>query len=135
MNYIDVYWARTNHLGETTGERIRNSNIRSFEKWLDESPFTVRNLSVERGLYFDGIILENKDKEHKKIMFLHVANDIPLLIGDIMNWKLDDGTVEKWLVHQEEKKTNPSYRTFWIIRCNYLIKWVDQDGHIQQSWS
>ena len=68
-------------------------------------------------------------------MFLHVANDIPLLIGDIMNWKLDDGTVEKWLVHQEEKKTNPSYRTFLIIRCNYLIKWVDQEGHVQQSWS
>lgn len=135
MNYLDVYWARANHLGETTGERIRNSNIRSFEKWLDQSPYTVRNLSVERGLYFDGIIEENKDKEHKKIMFLNVANDIPLVIGDIMNWKLDNGEVEKWLVHQEEKKTNPSHRTFWIIRCNYLLKWVDLEGHVKQSWS
>ena len=112
MNYRDVYFSRVNHLGETTGERIRNSNIRSFEKWLNDSPFTVHNLSVERGLYFDGIILENKDKEHKKIMFLHVANDIPLLIGDIMNWKLDNGTTEKWIIHLEEKKTNPAYKTY-----------------------
>ena len=135
MNYLDVYWARANHLGETTNERIRNSNIRSFEKWLEQSPYTVRNLSVERGLYFDGIIEENKDKEHKKIMFLHVANDIPLVIGDIMNWKLDSGETEKWLIHQEEKKTNPAHRTFWIIRCNYFLKWVNLEGHIQQSWT
>lgn len=135
MNYLDIYFSRINHLGENTAERIRNSGMRSFEKWLNESPFTVRNLSVERGLYFDGIIQENKDKEYKKIMFLEVANDIPLLIGDIMNWKLENGVVEKWLILQEEKKTNQIHKTFWIIRCNYLLKWVDKDGHIQQSWS
>ena len=135
MNYLDVYFSRINHLGETTAERIQNAGARSFEKWLDQSPHTVRNLSVERGLYFDGILLENKDKEHKKIMFLHVANDIPLLVGDIMNWKLQNGTTEKWIIWLEEKKVNPKYRTFWIVRCNYLLKWVDLEGHVQQSWS
>ena len=135
MNYLDVYFSRINHLGETTAERIQNAGARSFEKWLDQSPHTVRNLSVERGLYFDGILLENKDKEHKKIMFLHVANDIPLLVGDIMNWKLQNGTIEKWIILLEEKKVNPKYKTFWIVRCNYLLKWVDLNGHVQQSWS
>jgi len=135
MNYLDVYYSRINHLGETTAERIQNAGIRSFEKWLEQSPHTVRNLSVERGLYFDGILLENKDKEHKKIMFLHVANDIPLLVGDIINWKLSDNTIEKWIVLLEEKKVNPKYKTFWIVRCNYLIKWINLEGHIQQSWS
>ena len=135
MNYLDVYYSRINHLGETTAERIQNAGIRSFEKWLEQSPHTVRNLSVERGLYFDGILLENKDKEHKKIMFLHVANDIPLLVGDIINWKLFDNTIEKWIILLEEKKVNPKYKTFWIVRCNYLIKWINSEGHIQQSWS
>lgn len=135
MSYLDVYFSRINHLGETTGERIRNGGIRSFERWLDESPFTVRNLSVERGLYFEGIIEENKDKEHKKIMFLQVANDIPLLVGDIMNWPIEDGTTEKWLITQEEKKTNPTYKTFLILKCNYFLKWVNKDGHVQESWS
>jgi len=135
MNYRDVYFSRVNHLGETTAERIRNGGIRSFEKWLAESPHTIRNLSVERNIYFDGIILTNKDKEHEKIMFLEVANNIPLLIGDIMNWTLDDGTIEKWILVQEEKKVNGTFKTFWIIRCNYLIKWIDAQGHLQQSWS
>ena len=135
MNYLDVYFSRVNHLGETTAERIRNGGIRSFEKWMAESPHTLTNLSVERGLYFSGIVIRSKDKEYEKIMFLHVANDIPLLIGDIMNWPLDDGTIEKWILIQEQKKVNGTYRTFWIVRCNYLMKWIDSNGHLQQSWS
>ena len=135
MSYVDVYYSRINHLGDTTAERIRSGGIRSFEKWLAESPHTIQDLSVERGLYFSGIILRNKDKEYSKIMFLNVANDIPLKVGDIMNWKLDDGAIEKWLILQEEKKVNGTYRTFWIIRCNYLLKWIDGQGHLQQSWA
>ena len=64
MNYLDTYFSRVNHLGETTAERIRNGGIRSFYKWMAESPHTVRQLSVERGLYFDAIILTSKDKEY-----------------------------------------------------------------------
>jgi len=86
MNYYEVYQSRINHLGTTTAERIRNGGIRSFQKWLSESPHTVRNLSVERGLFFDGIILIRKDREYRKDMYLNVAIDIPLKVGDIMNW-------------------------------------------------
>lgn len=135
MSYLGVYFSRINHMGETTAERIRNGGIRSFNKWLDESPHTVRNLSVERGIYFDGIILTSKDKEYQKIMFLNVNNDIPIKVGDIMNWVLDDGEIEKWILIQEEKKVNGTYRTFWIVRCNYLMRWIDAEGHVQESWS
>ena len=133
-SYLDTYFSRINHLGTTTAERIRNSGINSFYKWMAESPHTVRHLSIERGIFFDGIILTNKDKEYTKIMFLHVANTIPLHVGDIMNWRQEDGTTEKWLILQEEKKVNGISRTFQIIRCNYLIKWIDKNGHLQQSW-
>ena len=135
MHYLDVYWSRINHLGETTAERIKNGGIRSFEKWMAESPHTVRDLSVERGLYFDGLILTNKDKEYEKIMFLNVANDIPIRVGDIMNWVIEDGTIEKWILIQKEKKVNGTYQTFWIVRCNYLLKWIDEVGHLKQSWA
>ena len=135
MNYLDTYFSRINHMGDTTAERIRNSGIRSFYKWLAESPHTVRNLSIERGLHFDGLILTDKDKSYQKIMYLNVANTVPLLVGDIMNWTLDDGSIEKWILLQEEKKANGTYRTFWIVRCNYLLKWIDDDGHLQQSWA
>ncbi len=135
MNYLEVYHSRVNHLGQTTAERIRNGGIRSFEKWLAESPHTIQDLSIERGLYFNGIILTNKDKEYQKIMFLNVSNSIPLQVGDIMNWEQEDATIEKWLLFSEEKKVNGTYRTFSIIRCNYLLKWIDALGHLQSSWA
>ena len=135
MSYLETYFSRINHMGSTTAERIREGGIRSFYKWMAESPHTVQNLSVERGVYFPGIILTNKDKEYQKIMFLNVSNETKIKIGDILNWKLDDGSIEKWILFQEEKKVNGTYRTFWIIRCNYLLKWIDDEGHLQQSWS
>ena len=133
MNYRDVYYSRVNHLGETTAEVIKNGGIRSFERWMAQSPFTIPDLSVERGIYFSGIIEEKKDEKQKKTMYLHVANDIPIKVGDIMNWRADDNSVEKWLLLQEERKVNGTYRTFWIIRCNYLIRWIDASGRLQKS--
>ena len=135
MDYLGVYHARTRYLGETTAEVIKNGGIRSFEKWMAQSPFTINDLSVERGLYFSGIIEEKKDEKQLKTMYMHVANDIPVKVGDILNWRADDGSIEKWLLLQEERKVNGTYRTFWIIRCNYLIKWVDDKGAVQKSWS
>ncbi len=135
MSYLNTYYSRINHMGETTAERIRSGGIRSFYKWMAESPHTVQNLSVERGLFFPGIILTNKDKEYQKIMFLNVANDVGLTVGDILNWPLENGETEKWLLMSEEKKVNGTYRTFSIIRCNYLLKWIDAQGHLQQSWA
>lgn len=135
MNYRDVYYSRIYHLGETTGEVIRNGGIRSFEKWMAQSPFTINDLSVERGLYFSGIIEEKKDEKQLKTMYLHVALDIPVKVGDILNWRAEDGSTEKWILLQEERKVNGTYRTFWIIRCNYLVKWIDKNGRVQKSWS
>jgi hypothetical protein len=34
MNYLDVYYSRVNHFGETIAERIKNSGIIAFEKWM-----------------------------------------------------------------------------------------------------
>ena len=73
MNYLDVYFSRVNHFGETTAERIKNSGIVAFEKWMAQSPFTVVDLSVERGYYFSGIIETSKDKEEKTVLWCDEA--------------------------------------------------------------
>lgn len=127
--YLDVYFSRVFHRGETVAEVAKNTGERNFENMLAGSVHTVRDLSVERGLYFSGIILTNKDKEHQKIMFLNVANDIPIVVGDIVNWE-----TEKWIIFQKERKVNGTYQTFQMIRCNYLLKWIDELGHLQQCW-
>lgn len=129
MSYLDVYFSRVFHRGESVAEIAKNSGERSFEMMIADSIHTVKDLSVERGLYFSGIILTNKDKEHKKIMFLNVANDIPIVVGDIVNWE-----TEKWILFQKEKKVNGTYQTFYMVQCNYLLKWIDNLGHLQQCW-
>ena len=112
MNYLDVYFSRVNHFGDTTAERIKNSGIVAFEKWMSQSPFTVTDLSVERGFYFSGIIETSKDKEEKKIMYLFVSNDIPIVVGDIVTWRQDDASIEKWLILQKIHKVHGTYQTF-----------------------
>lgn len=135
MNYLDVYFARTYHLGETPQEIALNSNIRSFERWLANSPFTVENLSVERGLYFSGIIQTSKDKEEKKLMYLYVALDIPVRVGDILTWVQDNGAIEKWLLLQKVHDVHEAYQTFQMVKCNYELRWIDEDGYLHKSWA
>lgn len=135
MNYLDAYFSRVNHFGETIAERIQNSGIVAFEKWMAQSPFTVVDLSVERGYYFSGIIETSKDREEKKLMYLYVANDIPIQVGDILTWRQDNGAIEKWLLLQQIHKVHPSYQTFQIIKCNYELKWIDADGYLKKSWA
>ena len=135
MNYLDVYFNRVFHLGETPNEIALNSNIRSFERWLANSPFAVENLSVERGLYFSGIIQTSKDKEEKKLMYLYVANDIPIQVGDILTWIQDNGAIEKWLLLQKIHDVHEAYQTFQMVKCNYELKWIDEDGYLHKSWA
>lgn len=135
MNYLDVYFSRVNYFGETEAERIKNSGIVEFEKWMAQSPLTVTDLSVERGFYFSGIIETSKDKEEKKLMYLHVANDIPIVVGDILTWRQDNGAIEKWLLLQQVHKVHGTYQTFQMIKCNYKLKWIDANGYLQKSWA
>ena len=135
MNYLDIYFSRTNYFGETQAERIKNSGILAFEKWMAQSPFTVTDLSVERGYYFSGIIQTSKDKAEQKLMYLYVANDIPIRVGDILTWRQDNGVIEKWLLLQKIHKVHEQYQTFQIIKCNYELKWIDADGYLHKSWA
>ena len=102
---------------------------------MAQSPFTVEDLSVERGLYFSGIIQTSKDKEEKKMMYLYVANDIPIVVGDILTWRQDNGAVEKWLLLQKVHKVHEQYQTFQMIKCNFELKWIDMNGYLHKSWA
>lgn len=133
-SYIDVYFSRVTHRGESIAEIAQNTGERSFESWLENSTHSVLDLSVERGIYFSGIILSDKDKEQQKVMYLNVANDIPIVVGDIVNWN-NQGQLGKWIIFKKEEKVNGTYQTFSIVKCNYLMKWIDKLGHLQQSWS
>ena len=129
-NYLETYFSRVNFLGKNVAEVATNAGIRSFEKWLSESPNVPQNeLSIRDEIFFKGIILSDKDSESKKIKHLLVSLDIPIEIGDIVKW--DD---EFWLVYQKEKKVRELYQTFYIIKCNYNLKWIDDSGFLCESY-
>lgn len=134
MTYSDTYFARIRHMGETKTEQAQNYGIRAFDRRLADSPHRVELTVDFTGLHFSGIILEDKDDPNKKSMMLNVAVDVPLKVGDIINW-MDGATVEKWILYRRERKVNETYQTYYIVRCNYLLKWVNSDGHISQSWA
>lgn len=131
INYADVYFSRVSHRGKTVADVATNTGIRSFEKWLDESPNVPKNelRVLDRALWFRGIILSKKDDESKHTRELHVKLDVPLKVGDIIVW--DD---ERWLLYQKEHYTRQTHQTFFMVKCNYFIKWVDGQGHLQSSW-
>lgn len=133
MTYTDTYFARIRHLGDTKVEQAQNTGIRAFERRLASSPHRVE-LSLDSGLHFSSIILTDKEDPNKKSMILNVAVDISLKVGDIVNWK-EGATVEKWILYRRERKVNETYQTYYIVRCNYLLKWVNSEGHISQSWA
>lgn len=135
MNYLDVYFSRVNYFGDNPQDRVKNNGMLAFEKWLASSPCTVQCLSVERGIYFSGIIETNKDRDEKKLMELHVANDIPIVVGDILNWYQDNGELTKWILLSTEQKVHGPYQSFSIIKCNYEIKWINAQGRLLKSWS
>lgn len=131
INYADVYFSRVTHMGNSVADVATNTGIRSFEKWLAESPNVPKNdLKVlDKDLWFRGVILSKKDDESKHTRELHVKLETPLKVGDIIVW--DD---EKWLLYQKEHYTRQTHQTFFMVKCNYFIKWVDGQGHLQNSW-
>lgn len=141
MSYYDVFQSRVKFYGRTMAERIQNVEMRNFENQLKNSPHRV-DLSTESGVEFPAIIVRNKDDVSKKIMELHTRVNTPIHTGDIINWNEtvpltgENGvtTEEKWILYRKLRKVNEAYQTYYMIRCNYYIRWVDNDGHVQGSW-
>lgn len=127
-NYLDVYFSRVTHYGDNVAEVAQNAGAISFNKWLSESPNAI-DLRVEDSFHFKGIILANKQDENKLTKQLCVANNVPLKIGHVVVW--DD---ERWITYQKERKVRETYQTFFMVRCNYIIKWIDTLGHLKKSW-
>ena len=68
-------------------------------EWFRHSIETIPiKLARDMYTYRVGMAYGFYSDEEKKIMFLYVANDIPIKIGDILTWRQDDGVVEKWLL-------------------------------------
>lgn len=125
--YYDVYRKRSAHLGITPQERAFNSGILEFKRTLHYDQHTVRNLKC-RDLYFDGIILTDKQDENRVSQILHTELNVEIGVGDMVIW--DNSP---WLIYKKTISSYQPYNQFYMVQCNYVINWVDTDGILHSS--
>ena len=129
MNYFEVYKKRASHLGTTPQERAFNSGILEFRRYLKYNQHTVRGLIREKdGTVFDGVILTDKEDENRVSQILEVELGLPLEKGELILWN-----DEHWLIYRSTTSSYQPHQKFYMVKCNYYIKWVD-NGVLKESW-
>lgn len=131
--YMEAYRRRSSFLGKTPQERAFNSGVLEFRRYLKYNPHTEHFLFKEKEekckREFSGVILTNRQDEHEVTLILLVDIEEQLNVGDLIQWKDD-----YWLVYQETISSYQPHRKFYITKCNYMLKWVDNEGIQHSSW-
>lgn len=131
MTYLDVYKKRISHLGTTPQERAFQSGILEFRRFLKYSPNTVRGLIRETtSSLFDGVIQTDKEDENRVSQILLTDLETSLSVGDLVLWGDDH-----WIIYRSTTSSYQPHQKFYMVRCNYYIKWVDKNGNLQGSWA
>ena len=137
MNYIDVYKSRISHLGTNYQEHAYKSGILEFRRYLKYNQHTVRDLKLDKDdSLFDGVILTDKEDENRisQILLAKVVEDGGLAIqqGDLIWWGEDECP---WIIYRSTTSSYQPHQKFYMVRCNYKIKWVDEQGLLQENWA
>lgn len=114
-------------MGDTAKERVENMERRDFAKYLEESAGRVEHISC-RNFFFDGVVLTNKQDMAKTTHILHVLDTTPLVLGDVVFFENS-----YWILFQKERKPVDSYQTFYMVKSNWLLKWVNDKGAKKES--
>lgn len=130
MDYLEIYKSRVGHLGTTPQERAFSSGILEFRRYLKYNQHTVFGLINERNnLIFDGVILTDKEDENRVSQILLTELNQDIKPGDLILWN-----DEHWIIWRSTTSSYQPHQKFYMVRCNYEIKWVDELGVIQKSW-
>lgn len=130
MDYLEIYKSRVGHLGTTPQERAFSSGILEFRRYLKYNQHTVFGLINERNnLIFDGVILTDKEDENRVSQILLTELNQDIKPGDLILWN-----DEHWIIWRSTTSSYQPHQKFYMVRCNYEIKWVDELGIIQKSW-
>lgn len=136
MKYIDVYKSRISHLGTTPQERAYQSGILEFRRYLKYNQHTEHTLRLDgQKDFFSGVILTDKEDENRvsQILLVKVLEDggPEIKPGNLIWWGND---VQPWLIYRVTTSSYQPHQKFYMVRCNYEIKWVDEEGALQSSW-
>lgn len=126
IDYLDTYLARINKLGANHKERELNASIIEFEKYLTQHP-SSENIVVNGNTEVVSII-SNKQDETKMTKKILARLDSELIPGSLFTWNGDT-----WIVYFQETNPNEAYHSNLAVRCNEIIKWINEYGVLRQS--
>lgn len=129
--YLTTYISRSTHLGGNPQARAFNSGVLEFRRNLKYNQHTQRGLYVDGNPHnrFDGVILTDKEDDNRVSQILTVELDVSIKVGDLIMWNDD-----RWLIYRSTTSSYQPYQKFYMVRCNHLIKWIDEEGNLQSSW-
>ena len=128
-DYFNVFKARMTADGTTYKEQIENIAQRNFERYLAETPTSVKILY--EGDQYTVSIVENRQDESRlsKQMLSSLRNYFP--IGSLIYWKYFepiDCPENFWIVWKIQQNSLQDHTVSYINRCNHKLKWIDQYG-------
>lgn len=123
MNPWDMYQSRM----KSTGTTKRDTLLRRERRYLSEKlPEVLSNFTVNIDGKSQNIEVVNTDDMYEKAIYSMPGEDIAP--GSLVEW-MDN----YWLVVEKDLATEV-YTRAKMIRCNYLLRWVDNDGVIREQW-
>ena len=137
MSYIETYKSRVSHLGDTPQTRAYQSGILEFRRYLKYNQHTQKNLSLyeQENTEFSGVILTDKEDENRvsQILLVKVVEDggPELKVGNLIKWGNDE---YPWLIWRSTTSSYQPHQKFYMVRCNYKINWIDEEGMLHSSW-
>lgn len=123
MNPWDIYQARLN----ANGENRRSATLQRERRFLDSKlPTSLSYHQVAINGVNQNLAVINSDNLNIKTLCSIPGEDFPH--GGIVDWMNN-----KWIITMKDAN-NELYTKGTMSQCNYLLKWVSDDGVIVERW-
>lgn len=127
MSVIDDYKKRVFATGNTKRERMKHREIRHLRNTMPDS------------LSFHEVLVKSDDGEKKQFVSITDSDNLEqktLLTMPEENIKTGSHVFwadTVWLVESKDAN-NELYTKVKLLQCNYLLKWVNSDGELNEEW-
>lgn len=124
MNPWDTYHARNTIHGETSRDRAKYQLMSRLTRQI---PSTLSYHNVDIDGKERNIVILNSDNLNQKTLCSLPGEDIRH--GAYVDWM-----EHKWLITERDANSE-IYTKCIMLQCNYLLRWINDNGEIVERWS
>ena len=123
MDVWDIYQSRVDARGETKRQAVLNREVHMLQdKVKDNLSYCTVDIDGDE----QNVSVINSDNLNEKKIISLPGED--LRNGALVHW-MDN----YWLITERDANTTV-YTKCTMIQCNYLLKWVSEDGVVHEQW-